>query len=118
MMRLDPIDEGTFSSQDLQEAAARPETECCCSTKRNRVRTSGMGLSVLGVLGWLALPKCPLCLTAYLAVISGISISAAYGRLLYVALVVATAACFLWGAWRVMRHNLRVDAQKATEEGA
>ncbi len=73
----------------------------CCCQKPARMPASGVGLSILGIVGWLALPTCPLCLAAYVAVFSGLSISAAYGRVLYFALEVVVAACFLAGAVRL-----------------
>ena len=73
----------------------------CCCKKPGRMPASGVVLSILGIVGWLALPKCPLCLAAYVAIFSGLSISAAYGRVLYFALVILVAACFLAGAVRL-----------------
>lgn len=72
---------------------------CCCSAPRRGtpVRASGLSLSFLGLLGWLALPKCPMCLAAYLAMGTGLSLSLAQSRTLYMGLAAFAAGLFIAG---------------------
>jgi hypothetical protein len=85
------------------DASPEAPRACCCSAarKRSAVRTSDAGLSIVGVLGWLALPKCPMCLAVYIAMGSGLSLTLAQSRILYSALAILAAVAFLIGTVRL-----------------
>ena len=90
-----------------------PRGKCpACSASAARQRAADAGLSLLGLLGWLALPKCPLCLAAYLSIASGVSLSASSSRVLYLTLAGLAAACFAAGLWRIVRSNRRQHAAR------
>ena len=95
----------SLAREDSSKPGDNSPSLCCCSQalKRDRVRAADVGLSLLGVLGWLALPKCPLCLAAYLAIGTGLSISVRGSRALYVVLAALTAGLFMAGAWRITK---------------
>lgn len=66
-----------------------------------RLRDSGYAL--LGSLGWLYMPKCSACLTAYVAAATGISVPFAHGQGLRIGLLVVSAGLFFGGARRLRR---------------
>lgn len=72
-----------------------------------RGRLIDSGYALLGSLGWLFVPKCPICLTAYLAAATGVTIPFVHGPGLRIALLVVTASLFLVGAWRLSRIGQR-----------
>jgi hypothetical protein len=97
---------GTLGSNDANHPSqiqTTAQTNCCCVDPKQRLnlRSSDLGLSLLGALGWLALPKCPLCLAAYLAIGTGLSISASNSRILYLALGAVAVCLFIAGALRL-----------------
>ena len=79
-------------------------TSCCCAAPslRQRFKKSDMSLSLLGVVGWFLLPKCPLCLAAYLAIGAGLSLTATQSHILYVTLTVLAVSLLAWGVLRVL----------------
>lgn len=100
-------------------------TSCCCTAPslRQRLKTSDMSLSLLGVVGWFLLPKCPLCLAAYLAIGAGLSLTATQSRILYVTLSVFAVGLFAWGVLRVLvalwrRSDVACEAARNTLDAA
>lgn len=57
----------------------------------------GSSCALLGSVGWVCVPKCALCLTAYVAAVTGVSVPFAQGLWLRVALLFGTAGLFLLG---------------------
>lgn len=111
------MDIGSFGSQcncarpsQHATAAARP-----ASAGRFKRSLGGGALAVCGMLGWLCVPKCPLCLAAYLALGSGITLSFAQSQLLRQLLFVVAAGLILAGAWRIGRHAFLVVRQSASK---
>ena len=72
----------------------------CC-----RRRGAGGILSVLlPGAAWLAMPKCPVCLAAYLALFTGIGVSAGFAAGLRLALIIITFAALFHFAARHFRN--------------
>lgn len=93
-----------------QSNNAREVEPSCCCRRSLRLRKTDLGLSLLGVVGWLALPKCPLCLAAYVAMLSGLSLSVGASNAVLATLTIVAAGCFLVGTIRMgsaMRKNWR-----------
>jgi hypothetical protein len=67
----------------------------------SRRSVRGAALTIAGMLGWLCVPKCPLCLATYVAIGSGITISFAQSQALRQLLFVAATGMILAGAWRL-----------------
>lgn len=106
--------------EQLTQLPLSGQRSCCCkvSVRNGGPKATDMGLSLLGALVWLALPKCPLCLAAYLAIGSGLSLTVAQSRTLYIALAFLAAGLFAWGAsrmllafWRRGRLAIRLNAE-------
>jgi hypothetical protein len=95
----------SIAHDDSSRGCKSDAASCCCGQvfKRDGIRPTDVGLSLLGILGWLALPKCPLCLAAYLAIGTGLSISASNSRTLYWSLATLAGGLFLVGAIRICR---------------
>ena len=71
----------------------------CC-----RKRNAGGVLSViLPGAAWLALPKCPVCFAGYLALFTGLGVSAGFAGLRVVLIFLTFAALFLF-AVRLFRN--------------
>lgn len=76
--------------------------KCCVSGQASQRLTHRMGAAVaalLPVTALLFLPKCPLCLAAWLTVSTGVSFSASGGawvRTSILAVWVATMALIIW----------------------
>ncbi len=85
-----------------QQPEARSGSACggCCQPTC-RWRFGHLGLSLMSAIGWLALPKCPLCLAAQLAIISGLTMSASLSRFVYHSMAILAAVCFLLGLLRL-----------------
>ncbi|HEY1065324.1 MAG TPA: hypothetical protein VGE52_04415 [Pirellulales bacterium] len=64
-------------------------------------------LTALGILGWLSVPKCPLCLAAYIAIGSGVSMSLAQSQALRQTLFVLAGLLIVAGAARLAAHVVR-----------
>ena len=91
---------------------------CCCARRTSDVQEiagpaskahvgrplRGAVLTLAGMLGWLCVPKCPLCVATYVAIGSGITLSFAQGQILRQMLFAAAAGVLLAGAWRLGRH--------------
>jgi len=65
---------------------------------------------LLGSLRWVyptlalvALPKCPMCLVGYVALVTGTTVSVATAETLRLAVVIASCSCFAWFALRKLR---------------
>jgi hypothetical protein len=82
-------------------------TDCCCtSSAKNSVRVGGNSFArrchdiarwLLPAGGLVLLPKCPACLAAYVAIVTGLGISistATYLRMLLVTICIAAIAYF------------------------
>jgi hypothetical protein len=95
----------SIAHYDSSRGCKSDASACGCSQvfKRDGIRPADIGLSLLGILGWLALPKCPLCLAAYLAIGTGLSISVSNSRTLYWSLATLAGGLFLVGAIRICR---------------
>lgn len=92
---------------ECDESGQASRDHCCCrsTTKRAAIRSSGLGLSLVGAVGWLTLPKCPLCLAAYFAFGTGISLSVTQSRGLYLALLGFAAGSFTAGVFKEWRRR-------------
>jgi hypothetical protein len=91
-------------ARDLPATELPRDAGCPCCQTTNRTATLGSaGLTLLGITGWLALPKCPLCLAAYLTIATGFSVTALQGRAVYFALATLVVACVLTGVVSVGR---------------
>jgi hypothetical protein len=115
-MRLDvsatPLLAANPPNSDAPDGLASP-CRCGCASAHapavappgpgGRFKHSGSGgaLTLLGVLGWLCVPKCPLCLAACVAIGSGVSISLAQGQALRQLLFASAALMIAAGAWRL-----------------
>ncbi len=75
----------------------------CCPNRGHAARVGSVSLTLLGITGWLALPKCPLCLAAYLTIATGFSVTALQGRVVYFALATLVVGCVLMGVVSVGR---------------
>lgn len=83
---------------------------CCRRSGVNRLRSwsGGWGLSLLGSVVCVVLPKCPFCLTAYLAVGTGISLSATQSRHLHFILLTLAIGSAVGGiTWSVVKVSRR-----------
>jgi hypothetical protein len=76
------------------------KSTCCCQRSLS-LNKRDLGLSLLGIVGWLALPKCPLCFAAWFAMLSGLSLSVGASNAVLLALTIVAAGCFLVGAIRL-----------------
>lgn len=89
--------------------ATNPAKPLVQSASSAHVRRSLGGLLTLcGMLGWLSVPKCPLCLTAYIAIGSGLTLSFAQSQILLQLCGVAAAGMILAGVWHLSR-PLRIE---------
>ncbi len=83
-----------------------------------RSLTSSAASSLAALLSLVFLPKCPLCMAAYLAGFglgSGVvAFAAPLVRPLAVVLAVLAGAAWLRSAWRHYRHGTRAPADRAT----
>jgi hypothetical protein len=91
---------------------------CCCARRTSDVREiaapaskahvgrplRGAVLTLVGMLGWLCVPKCPLCLATYVAIGSGITLSFAQSQVPRQLLFVAAACVLVVGGWRLGKH--------------
>jgi hypothetical protein len=77
---------------------------CCCAAPSvtRRFAKSDISLSLAGVIGWFLLPKCPLCLAAYLALSAGLSLTALQSRVLYTSLAAIAVSLIAGGALRIL----------------
>jgi hypothetical protein len=105
--RTTPANDGEFRSP------------CCCARRTSDVQEiagpaskthvgrplRGAVLTLVGMLGWLCVPKCPLCVATYVAIGSGVTLSFAQSQVLRQLLVVAAAGVLLAGAWRLGKHG-------------
>ena len=66
----------------------------------------GAGLALIGALGWLCVPKCPLCLAAYVAIGSGVTLTYSHGQALRQLLMVCATGLILLGGWQLVRCGL------------
>lgn len=92
-------------SQSDRDILCKASDACRCKVPRRRSsgRTRDMSLSLLGLLGWLALPKCPMCLAVYVSMATGIGLSFTASHSLYYSLgAIALAALFI-GLIRMIR---------------
>ncbi|WP_425615393.1 hypothetical protein NA78x_005310 [Anatilimnocola sp. NA78] len=114
---------------------AQPESECddsgsrggcacsatsaaIASTKFTQRSVSGGALTVCGLLGWLCIPKCPLCVATYFALGSGLTLTLAQSQLLRQSMYVAAASLILFGVWRLAKHGWRTIARRSTNASA
>jgi hypothetical protein len=58
---------------------------------------------------WAVLPKCPLCLAAYVALGTGIGISVALASFVRTLLIVVCAASLLWMVYRMLLSKLSIS---------
>lgn len=72
-----------------------------------RGRLIDSGYALLGSLGWLSIPKCPMCVAAYFAAATGIAIPFAHAPALRLALLLVTASLVFGGVWRTKRRIRR-----------
>lgn len=88
---------------------------CCCKPPANRRITKKTTSLLLSSLTLFLMPKCPVCLAAYVTLITGLSVSTAAAARLHTGLIVACGAVLglalfsvLWHLWRrssQMRRN-------------
>ncbi len=62
-------------------------------------------LTLFGLLGWLSLPKCPLCLATYLAMGSGMTLSFAESQDLRQLWLITVTAMMLFGICRLATYG-------------
>lgn len=79
---------------------------CCCKPSANRRVTKATSL-LLSSLTLLLMPKCPVCLAAYVTLITGLGVSTAAATRLHTGLILACGAVLglalvgaLWNLWR------------------
>ncbi|MGC4004928.1 MAG: hypothetical protein QM811_18155 [Pirellulales bacterium] len=101
-------------TQEPNDPHCMSVARCSCArpTADHRVRRSltGGALTVCGLLGWVCVPKCPLCLAAYVAVGSGITLTFAQGAALRYALLGFAAVLILAGTWFLAKSAFRAVA--------
>lgn len=62
---------------------------CRCKTRGTRRQTTKTTSLLLSILTLLLMPKCPMCLAAYVTLITGLSVSTAAASPLHATLMVA-----------------------------
>ena len=80
--------------------------QCCTGEARSRrfaLRFSGAAGSILPGAIWLLLPKCPLCLAAWLTAATGLGVSGLFLERLRGSILVLWAAILLLGVARLLR---------------
>ncbi|MBC7979225.1 MAG: hypothetical protein H7Y36_01525 [Armatimonadetes bacterium] len=78
-------------------------SEICCRKTKAGLRTKWAGLILPGA-AFFVMPKCPMCLAAYIALATGLSVSVPFAAGLRTAMVVfATGACFYFSL-RIYQH--------------
>ena len=92
------------TSQSLREAA--PSAPPCCGSQRLRWRGAGRASSWLlpGVL-LAAMPKCPVCLAAYIALLTGISFPAGTASILLNAVMAVCVGLLFIPLSRLLRRS-------------
>ena len=99
--------------QTLPTSAANNDSNvkpACCCRRALHWRKTDLGLSLFGVVGWLLLPKCPVCLAAWVAMLSGLSLSFDASNFVLILLTILAASCILVGMIRIgitSRNNLK-----------
>jgi hypothetical protein len=61
---------------------------------------------LVGSLGWLLVPKCPLCLMAYISMGTGLTVSLAFSQFLRITLLFLAASFCLAGLWRIWKKTV------------
>ncbi|HYE19989.1 MAG TPA: hypothetical protein VEA69_16180 [Tepidisphaeraceae bacterium] len=88
-------------------------TGACCHGAVRNARRSASWLAPAAVL--LLMPKCPMCVAAYVAAATGLSISAGTAGWLRLGLIAGSTAVLLYLVWRTFhRHRRRPASLSAT----
>ncbi len=87
----------------------------CCGAPEKRVglkstRTRGVGL-VLSSCALVLMPKCPMCVAAYVTLVTGLSVSAAVARHLHLGLILACGSVLLWAGIEVVCRGRRGEGR-------
>jgi hypothetical protein len=81
-----------------------PAKNCQCCKGLPSGRWQGMALAVLPAVGLALVPKCPLCVAAYVAMFTGVGLSLAVASTIRLAMI---AVCLAWLVIIVTRFLLR-----------
>lgn len=67
----------------------------CCASDRTRQRLESLTASILPGAMLVLIPKCPVCIIAYVTLISGVGLSIPAAANLRTALIVLSSVCLL-----------------------
>jgi hypothetical protein len=56
-------------------------------------------------VAWLAIPKCPMCLAGYIALFTGVGVSAGFAAGLRALVIFVTLAAVFLFAFRLLKHH-------------
>ena len=92
---------------------------CCCTRPTSDAQAIGRPvrggvLTLLGMLGWLCVPKCPLCLATYVAIGSGVTLSFAQSQVLRQMMFVVAAGVLVAGTLRLGMHRRQFIRSRKT----
>jgi hypothetical protein len=97
----------------------------CCCRKRIIENPSRRASRWLDAVGWLVpaaalamMPKCPICLAAYVALFTGLGVSLPVAAAVRTALIVACVASLGFMAWRTALRAMRSRKPRPIPVGA
>ena len=98
----------------LPDFAMRPTTKCqCCQDGRPTSRWRRLGSLVLPAVCLALMPKCPLCVAAYVAMFTGAGLSLWAASVLRLA---AISLSMLWLGWLMARYAIRFHSARTTSK--
>ena len=82
--------------------------ECCCGKPRSKRRTGlNAGITAAGFVGWLLIPKCPMCLAAYAFAFSGMTLTYQYSMVTHRALLAVMVGMMIYGVVQLGRRRVQ-----------
>lgn len=93
-----------------------PTQPCCCqSTNHTTPRPARhLGLTLLSAITWLLIPKCPICLSAYIFAFTGASLTFSASTFTHKLLLTVVVAVFLYSMFRLTISLMRQNRSRVT----
>jgi hypothetical protein len=85
----------------------RPTQPCCCQPVKRPGPTRHLALTLLATLGWLLIPKCPMCLSAYVFAFTGATLSFRVSSLTHQLLFAFMTGMIIYSSIRLAYHIYR-----------
>ncbi|WP_459554521.1 hypothetical protein [Lacunimicrobium album] len=93
-----------------------PTQPCCCHPAKHSTPHPArhLGVTLLSAITWLFIPKCPVCLSAYIFTFTGASLTFSTSTFTHKLLLTIVVAVFLYSMFRLTISLMRQNRSRIT----